>query len=93
MGRVVGQQSDRTKSISTSIYFHSEHARDAKTSELCDRFQMAEGTAAIVSAILAVYDKLPAGGKPRDDEYTVLAAIVVVSEAGEHVVISLATGT
>jgi tRNA-specific adenosine deaminase 1 len=54
---------------------------------------MAESTADIVYAILAVYDKLPVGGKPRDDEYSVLAAIVAVSDADEHVVVSLATGT
>jgi tRNA-specific adenosine deaminase 1 len=55
---------------------------------------MDKSTADVVSAILAVYDKLPVGGKPRDDEYTVLAAIVAVSDTtGEHLVVSLATGT
>jgi tRNA-specific adenosine deaminase 1 len=63
------------------------------TLELYDRRWMAESTAGVVSAILTVYDKLPVGGKPRDDEYTVLAAIVAVSDTGEQVVVSLATGT
>jgi tRNA-specific adenosine deaminase 1 len=47
----------------------------------------------VANAALSVYGKLPQAGKPRDDEYTVLAAIVAVDVSGGVTVLSLGTGT
>lgn len=46
-----------------------------------------------LSVILNLYDKLPFGCKPRDDEYSVLAGIVAKVHGGDPTVIALATGT
>jgi tRNA-specific adenosine deaminase 1 len=56
----------------------------------------AEQGAVLFSALMRVYDALPPGGKPREDEYTVLAAIVARVDgvkAPRYRVLSLATGT
>mmetsp|Transcript_22566 Transcript_22566/g.50990 ORF Transcript_22566/g.50990 Transcript_22566/m.50990 type:complete len:291 (+) Transcript_22566:79-951(+) len=55
-----------------------------------------EEGAALFSSVMRVYDALPPSGKPRNDEYTVLAAVVacvVGGEAPRYRVLSLATGT
>ena len=47
----------------------------------------------VTDDILRLYDKLPHTGKPRDDEYTVLAAFVATSSSKETLILSMATGT
>jgi tRNA-specific adenosine deaminase 1 len=54
---------------------------------------MDDVAAKVATAALSVYDKLPPSGKPRDDEYTVLAAVVAVDVSGGVTVVSLGTGT
>lgn len=46
----------------------------------------------IVRKVLSLYDKLSACGKPRDDEYSVLAGVVMECGSEVHVV-ALASGT
>lgn len=47
----------------------------------------------VTSKVLNLYDRLPTCGKPRDDEYTVLAAIVADFGGASRNVVALATGT
>ena len=51
-----------------------------------------EDSKSIIEKVFQLYDKLPACGKPRDDEYTVLAAVVAETDAGIKVV-TLTSGT
>ena len=51
-----------------------------------------EDPKSIFEKVFQLYDKLPVCGKPRDDEYTVLAAVVAETGAGIKVV-ALTSGT
>lgn len=47
----------------------------------------------ISNIVIDKYNRLPSNGKPRANEYTVLASIVAQISPNEYVVVSLATGT
>ena len=47
----------------------------------------------VTGKVITLYDRLPACGKPRDDEYTVLAAVVAENGEATKTVVALATGT
>lgn len=52
------------------------------------------GTAQLVAdAVVGLYSRLPPSGKPRDDEYSVLAAVVAVTSDTTPHVLALGTGT